>query len=746
MIRIERTTEPRLLHVSEVEAMRTSVRGFYERKEQSRRQERPDFPFFPSSIFGELLDTLLGMSHGKCAYCETPIKHPGDASLDRFRPKAGAVGLNREFSSEHYWWLAYEWNNLYPACATCNKVKGPKFPVQGSRAPIEATAARLAAEDRLLVDPCADDPAEHLDFQDSGEVKPRSPRGDVTIETFDLNRRDLVRQRQEVAAAFRGPLASLKASSLLTDAALGWIRDLFAAREQGASGQPDLDRIGEWLRPERPFVAAARAAFQRWLAEQQAAAGGGRRSGKAPKVESVEGAMPIQISVAGQGQVTTPYGQKAREKQISAKARRLSTQTITRIALRNYRGIRDLDLHINFGPGAGAPWLILLGENGTGKSSILQAVALTLIDDKAERALRVTPKEVLRQGEQKGWVKVWIGDVDTPRVLEFGRGQRRFRRHGPPFYPVLLGYGATRLLPRHGRTTPGGRTRLENMFDPFRPLLDADHWLGGLDARSFDYAARALKDVLSLPASSKLRRVKREGRAGVTLKLFGADLSPEQLSDGYQSVLGLTCDLMSGLRLAGPDALEAAEGLVALDELGAHLHPRWRMRIVTSLRKAFPRVQFLVSTHDPLCLRGLENNEAAVLRRTGRGRIYQVPELPPLKGLRVDQLLTSEYFGLDSTMDPTVEVKFRRLYYLLTLRRAKPKQEAEIAKLRAELAPHDIRGSTRREQRLLEILDRELARVDQEPDPARRAAIRRESEEQITRDLNMLLAVVPGNA
>jgi predicted ATP-binding protein involved in virulence len=223
------------------------------------------------------------------------------------------------------------------------------------------------------------------------------------------------------------------------------------------------------------------------------------------------------------------------------------------------------------------------------------------------------------------------------------------------------------------------------------------------------------------------------------LRLFGADLSLQDLSDGYQSVLGLTCDIIAGLKASSKGALEAAEGLVAIDELGAHLHPRWRMRVVESLRRAFRRVQFIASTHDPLCLRGLENDEAKVLRRTSRGRVFSVPDLPPIKGLRVDELLTSEYFGLSSTMDPMIEQKYRELYRLLAVRKPTEKQNTRIKQLREELAPFEIPGATRRERRLLEIIDKELAQTDQEPDPEQRRKIKKHSD-QIVADLNRLLA------
>jgi hypothetical protein len=78
------------------------------------------------------------------------------------------------------------------------------------------------------------------------------------------------------------------------------------------------------------------------------------------------------------------------------------------------------------------------------------------------------------------------------------------------------------------------------MFDSFRPLLDASVWLRELDNVAFDYVARALKDVLGLESSARLVRTKRSPR--VAFRQFGAELLFEELSDGSQSVLGLTCD------------------------------------------------------------------------------------------------------------------------------------------------------------------------------------------------------------
>jgi hypothetical protein len=82
--------------------------------------------------------------NGKCAYCESLISLSSPVILDRFRPTQDAVGLDGQFAEDHYWWLAYEWFNLYSCCADCNRLKATRFPVGAARrAPVHARRSQL---------------------------------------------------------------------------------------------------------------------------------------------------------------------------------------------------------------------------------------------------------------------------------------------------------------------------------------------------------------------------------------------------------------------------------------------------------------------------------------------------------------------------------------------------------------------------------------------------------------------------
>jgi len=193
---------------------RSRVRGPDEhwRERAAQRRERlatqlreGSEPRYDSLLGRALLPLLLELFAGRCAYCESAIGVTDAWQVELFRPRAMAVGLDGETTRPGYWWLAYSWENSYLACAQCNRNKANRFPVAGPRA-LEP-GDDLTAERALLLDPCADDPDEHLVFNDQGLVASASrpdadggfDRGAITIDILGLNRPGLVEARRQAA-------------------------------------------------------------------------------------------------------------------------------------------------------------------------------------------------------------------------------------------------------------------------------------------------------------------------------------------------------------------------------------------------------------------------------------------------------------------------------------------------------------------------------------------------------------------
>lgn len=681
----------------------------------------------------EVRSALLHLFYGKCAFCETAYTSTLPMDVVHFRPVGGAIGADGKVSPLHYWWLANEWFNLYSVCAECNRSKGSRFPVNGPRAPIQATESEIREEKALLMDPCFDYPEYDFIFDPAGKVASKTARGLKTIDTFNLNRPALVERRRQHGRAL---LSHWKLSTLFTGPRVS---------------QPELGILNDFLSPEREFIALSRSCLQQWAIELcrlhpqflhtfdtfitlrtgfcPDADIEVRRSKLQPLLKPpTSGKAKLSTAVKRQVSKSVKETEAHEAEQASYSLTKTSerekffakTQLISSIEIKNFKVIKHLELNYTETTDDGS-WLLILGENGTGKSTILNAVALALMGDEERKRLGMNDGRRLatypkKPGEiVKGFIKVQLTGGGEPITLEFRSDSRKIVTNTPDPKVLLLGYSATRLLPHQGsRLTEGSQfSKTDNLFNPSLALTESSHWLNTLKKPAFDEVVASLKKLMLLKPRDRFTKAPKKR---IRIKAFGgATVYLEDLSAGYQSVVALTTDIMSVL-LNVWDDVRGAEGIVLIDEIDAHLHPRWKMEIVERLRQTFPRVQFLVTSHEPLALRGLNQQQVAVMRREKGGRIRTITEdLPNPKALRVDQLLTSEFFGLSSTLSPDLEREFNEYYSLLGIRNRSEKQETRKNELKEKFDALRLMGDTPRERMMYEVIDEFLAQKRKHP-------------------------------
>lgn len=94
------------------------------------------------------------------------------------------------------------------------------------------------------------------------------------------------------------------------------------------------------------------------------------------------------------------------------------------------------------------------------------------------------------------------------------------------------------------------------------------------------------------------------------------------LSDGYRNVIGLVADIAFRMASLNPHLEENAvletSGIILIDEIDLHLHPKWQRRIIDDLKRTFPKVQFIVSTHSPFVIQSLNQGELRILNKEGQ--------------------------------------------------------------------------------------------------------------------------------
>ncbi len=161
-----------------------------------------------SGIYGHasVKEGLIRAQHEKCAFCESRFTHIAYGDVEHFRPK----GAFRQQAGDvlqypGYYWLAYDWANLYASCTLCNqRFKENMFPLRDPTRRARSHHDDIAAEAPLLLDPGMTDPAAHISFRK--EIPYAVEDNDVgrtTIAVFGLDREELNRERRELLELFR---------------------------------------------------------------------------------------------------------------------------------------------------------------------------------------------------------------------------------------------------------------------------------------------------------------------------------------------------------------------------------------------------------------------------------------------------------------------------------------------------------------------------------------------------------------
>ncbi len=163
------------------------------------------------------------------------------------------------------------------------------------------------------------------------------------------------------------------------------------------------------------------------------------------------------------------------------------------------------------------------------------------------------------------------------------------------------------------------------------------------------------------------------------------------LSAGYQSTIAWIADLIGQIALDAGAVVPPAEmeGLVLIDEIDLHLHPRWQASLVPALRRTFPRLQFIATTHSPMILPGLAPHEVLLLRADARGSVRaEFPQEDP-RMLTAAQLYR-EFFGVQDLFPSSVGNRLRRYGLLAGIDERTDGEETELHALLAALRAEGI--------------------------------------------------------
>ena len=343
---------------------------------------------------------------------------------------------------------------------------------------------------------------------------------------------------------------------------------------------------------------------------------------------------------------------------------------LRQLNIRNVRSIREFDIRFKAEECAG--WHVILGDNGSGKSSVVRALAVVLMGAVNAYASRQDWTTWLRDGENAASIDVslaqhdgdsWTGKGNTTKtsfpahaeiVRNAGNG------NGAP--SATLGYETDGQAAR--TLWGGGAGWFSASFGPYRrfsggdPQMNALYyshprlaphlsalgeqvatgealaWLRELHVKALEgdgHAKQTLESVVRFVNDSRLlphnATVDDVSSAQVTM-VDGDDarVSIEEMSDGYRSILSLTLELLRLMENLCHGGLQVREdgkvmlpGVVVIDEVDSHLHPAWQKRIGEWFVDRFPETQFIVTTHSPIICRAAAKGTIWTLPSPGSG-------------------------------------------------------------------------------------------------------------------------------
>jgi energy-coupling factor transporter ATP-binding protein EcfA2 len=406
------------------------------------------------------------------------------------------------------------------------------------------------------------------------------------------------------------------------------------------------------------------------------------------------------------------------------------------LKLVNIRCFERLELNLEV-EGQPAAQVLLLGENASGKTTLLRAIALGLCPEgDAVALMKDVPSGFLRRGTPKGLIRVTLRRasdgaelrVTTQITRGSDSGSERVRQTTEPQdFPwgdiFVCGYGAQRANRAHaGYETYSARDALQALFDPETQLQNPELVL----LRRTPEERAILRDrLLSILLLDAPEHALDQTSQGLELRGPWGPLPIDALSDGYRSTTQWVLDFLGWMIYA--HRLEEGGGILLVDELEQHLHPRWQRHVVERLSQQFPKTQIFASTHTPLVASGAVDQEYSQLFRleqNGTGVTARQLDKSQLAGRRADQVLASEAFGLVTSRSPKSEDELSRYVELLESGAEGPEVEQLGEKLRERLAFGETPVEQAVEKAVSETLERMLDERTQTADLEARRQLR----------------------
>ncbi len=390
--------------------------------------------------------------------------------------------------------------------------------------------------------------------------------------------------------------------------------------------------------------------------------------------------------------------------------------SLTHVHIKEFKGFENLT--INFSPKIN----IILGKNGFGKTSILQALALTILPENDRDTIRLQSdgfEGLTKQGAEKIELEVnWENDFLKRKVIIEDK-EKSIVEEGEfvEFVPkmVFLAYGTNTFI---SESKNKFSTRVQeviaevpkwyhtqSLFSDFSDeFVDPIDFFNEMERYEFhdvdekkaeikiakDYLIRILNELIPK------YKIQKDKTNYFFVDEQGNRLKTQQLSEGYRANVILLTDMLTRLlslreemnsslgeeeKIPIDKAFEQMKGIIAIDEFDRHLHPTWQRDFVNKLAQYFPKIQFVLTTHNPMAILDREECEVHQVIENENGNYEIVQHKGGTKNMDVVVTLL-KYFETDSVVSTNLQEKLDRYYLLLETEPENPAVEELLQEIK----------------------------------------------------------------
>ncbi|AMS28551.1 hypothetical protein AEM38_02120 [Hyphomonadaceae bacterium UKL13-1] len=316
-----------------------------------------------------------------------------------------------------------------------------------------------------------------------------------------------------------------------------------------------------------------------------------------------------------------------------------------------------------------ARWTVILGANGVGKTTLLRALALLRTQFEPE----VSYIGIVWGRFKRQKLDTCLFSYRTSQSDAKLSARIRFATESGHFLTATISPSQVLPIAAYGAGRNWNDLSADDLwpqgtlFDRSAVVRNPSEILSRLEFREIKEQIKGpsrfqmYRDALTngvLPDVSDLRTVFAENdKAVVEFKTQDGWITLDDMSWGYQVFAAFAADYASRLIDWYPDSEAPLKepGICLIDELDLHMHPKWQREVISQLSEVFPATQFIVTAHSPLVVQAAEEANLVLLERyeDDKSRVRIRNDVEAIQGWRIDQVLTSDLFGLESSRPPS---------------------------------------------------------------------------------------------